>query len=53
MAEQPKSNGTVDVGGLWTILLRRRRRMHCKAARFVVDLPKKRRGNGYCGAGMN
>jgi hypothetical protein len=42
MTEKPKSNGKVDVGGLWSDPLSEGESDALEAARFVVDLPKKR-----------
>jgi penicillin-binding protein 2 len=42
MTEQQKSNGTVDVGGLWSDPSSEGEKDALEAARFVVDLPKNR-----------
>jgi len=39
MVEKPKSDGTVDIGGLWTAPDGDRERL--EAGRFVLDLPRK------------
>ncbi|HZQ95062.1 MAG TPA: penicillin-binding protein 2 [Candidatus Sulfotelmatobacter sp.] len=42
MTEKPKSNGAVDVGGLWSDPDSEGESSALQAARLVVDLPKKR-----------
>jgi penicillin-binding protein 2 len=53
MTEQPKSNGTVDVGGLWSDPDIDAEKDALQAARFVVDLPKKRMAMATAAPGMN
>src|SRR5438270_7274188 len=53
MTEQPKSNGTVDVGGLWSDPDTGAEEDALEAARFVVDLPKKRTVLATAAPGMN
>src|SRR5580765_2111114 len=52
MAEQPK-NGTVDIGGLWTAPGSDGDTDDLKAARFAVDLPKKKMVLATAAPGMN
>jgi penicillin-binding protein 2 len=53
MTEQPKSNGTVDVGSLWSDPDTGAENDALEAARFVVDLPKKRMVMATAAPGMN
>jgi len=53
MTEQQKSNGTVDVGGLWSDPDTGAEKDALEAARFVVDLPKKRTVLATAAPGMN
>ena len=53
MTEKPKNNGTVDVGGLWSDPLSEGESDALEAARFVVDLPKKRTVLATAAPGMN
>jgi penicillin-binding protein 2 len=53
MTEKPKSNGTVDVGGLWSDPISEGESDALEAARFVVDLPKKRTVLAAAAPGMN
>ncbi|MFL6307864.1 MAG: penicillin-binding protein 2 [Candidatus Sulfotelmatobacter sp.] len=53
MTEKPKSNGTVDVGGLWSDPDTGAEEDALEAARFVVDLPKKRTVLATAAPGMN
>jgi len=53
MTEKPKSNGTVDVGGLWSDPIAEGESDALEAARFVVDLPKKRMVIATAAPGMN
>jgi penicillin-binding protein 2 len=52
MVQQPK-NGTVDIGGLWTAPPSAGDTGDLKAARFAVDLPKKRTVLATAAPGMN
>jgi penicillin-binding protein 2 len=52
MTEKPKSNGTVDVGGLWSDPDTGAEKDALEAARFVVDLPKKRMVMATAAPGM-
>src|SRR5437660_7707705 len=53
MTEKPKNNGTVDVGGLWSDPISEGESDALEAARFVVDLPKKRTVLATAAPGMN
>jgi penicillin-binding protein 2 len=53
MTEKPKSNGTVDVGGLWSDPDTGSEKDALQAARFVVDLPKKRMVMATAAPGIN
>jgi penicillin-binding protein 2 len=53
MTEKPKSNGTVDVGGLWSDPDTGAEKDALQAARFVVDLPKKRMVMATAAPGIN
>ena len=53
MTEKPKSNGTVDVGGVWSDPDTGAEKDALQAARFVVDLPKKRTVLATAAPGMN
>ena len=41
MVEKPKSNGTVDIGGLWTEPDSDGGKGNLQGGRFVLELPKK------------
>jgi penicillin-binding protein 2 len=53
MTEKPKSNGTVDVGGLWSDPSSEGEKDALNAARFIVNLPKKRMVMATAAPGMN
>ncbi len=53
MTEKPKGNGTVDVGGLWSDPDSGAENDALQAARFVVDLPKKRMVLATAAPGMH
>jgi hypothetical protein len=52
MVEQPK-NGTVDMGGLWSAPDHDGDQDALQAARFAIDLPKKRMVLATAAPGMN
>lgn len=53
MTEEPKNNGTVDVGGLWSDPAADGAKDALQGARFIVDLPKKRPILATAAPGMN
>jgi penicillin-binding protein 2 len=53
MVEKPKSNGTVDIGGLWSAPDANGEKDPLEAGRFVLDLPKKGLVLATAAPGMN
>jgi len=52
MVEKPKSNGTVDIGGLWTEPDSDGHKETLQGGRFVLDLPKKPLATAIAAPGM-
>jgi penicillin-binding protein 2 len=52
MVEKPKSNGTVDIGGLWTEPASDEDKEKLQGGRFVLDLPKKPLAQATAAPGM-
>ena len=53
MVEKPKSNGTVDIGGLWTEPGSNGDKEKLQGGRFVLDLPKKPLAVAVAAPGMH
>jgi len=52
MVEKPKSDGTVDIGGLWTEPDQDGNKGNLEAGRFVLELPKKAAAVAMAAPGM-
>jgi hypothetical protein len=53
MVEKPKSDGTVDIGGLWTAPDSDGEKEKLEGGRFVLDLPKKPLAVAIAAPGMH
>ena len=53
MVEKPKSDGTVDIGGLWTEPDSDGDKEKLQGGRFVLDLPKKPLAVAVAAPGMH